>query len=112
MTLEQLSVEALRVTGNALGFVVKSLAHPERKFKVCFKFASGKFGITRLDTGVDYIVEGGSDRYDFAIAMARIRELKTEIGELTEQQTVIATRLGALTGELEGMGLGGGTNVG
>lgn len=106
MTLEQLSTEAARATGNALGFVIKSLAHPDRKFRVCFKFASGKYGITRLDTGADYLVGGGEDRYDFVIAMNRIREVKLELGELSEQKAIIETKMAELNGVLEGLAVG------
>ena len=103
MTLKELSTEAARVTGSGLGFVVKSLKHPERKFLVGFEFKSGKYGITRLDTGDDYIVEGGSDRYEFAVNMARLREVKMEMTELNDQKTLIETRLAELTGELDGV---------
>lgn len=103
MTLDQLSTEASRATGNGLGFVIKSLAHPERKFRVCFKFASGKFGITRLDTGADYLVGGDSDRYDFVIPVGRIREVKAELIELGEQKATIDARMTELTDVLEGL---------
>lgn len=107
MNLEQLSTEAGRVTGNALGFVIKSLAHPERKFRVCYKLASGKYAITRLDSGKDFLVDGSEDRYDFVIPIARIRDIKAELVELTDQKAVIDVRMTELTGVLEGL-----TNVG
>lgn len=97
MTLEQLSLEAGRATGNVLGFVIKSLAHPERKFRVCYKFASGKFGITRLDTGADYLVGGDSDRYDFVIPVARIIEVKAEMAGLTARLAELDAVMGGLT---------------
>ena len=106
MTLEQLSVAAAAATGNPLGFVIKSLAHPDRKFRVCFKFASGKYGITRLDTGTDYLVNGTEDRYDFVIPMNRIREVKAEIGELAGQKALIDARMVELNGVLEGLQVG------
>lgn len=97
MTLEQLSTEAGRATGNVLGFVIKSLAHPDRRFRVCYKFASGKFGITRLDTGSDYLVGGDSDRYDFVIPVARIIEVKAEMAEITARLAELDGMLGGLT---------------
>lgn len=103
MTLEQLSGEALRVTGNALGFVIRSQAHPDRKFRVCYKFASGKYGITRLDNGKDFLVDGGEDRYDFVIPIGRIREVKAEKAELLEQMETIQARLGELDGVMDGL---------
>lgn len=112
MTLEQLSAEATRVTGNPLGFIIKSAAHPERKFRVCFKFASGKYGITRVapagdeNVGKDYLVLGTEDRYDFVIPMGRIREVKTELSELTEQMVALETRIAELNDVLEGLAVG------
>lgn len=103
MTLLELSAEAMRATGSGLGFVIKSLAHPERKFRVCYQFTSGKFGITRLDTGKDYIVEGATDRYDFVIPVGRIREVKAALVELTEQKLVIEARLVELGIEMDGL---------
>lgn len=100
MDLNTLSAEAGRVTGNVVGFVIKSLAHPDRKFNVEAKLSGGKFAITRLDTGASYLVSGTEDRYDFAIAMARIREVKAEIVELGEQAATIAERLTVLKTEL------------
>lgn len=112
MTLEQLSTEATRATGNALGFMIKSMAHPERKFRVCYKFASGKFGITRIapagdeNVGKDYLVLGTEDRYEFVIPVARIREVKAELAELSEQKSVLETRIVELTGVLDGLAVG------
>lgn len=103
MTLEQLSTEATRATGNGLGFVIKSLAHPDRKFRVGFKFASGKYGITRLDTGKDFLVDGAEDRYDFVIPLNRINDAMTELSELADQRAVIDARMTELTGILDGV---------
>lgn len=111
MTLDQLSAEAGRATGNALGFIIKSAAHPDRKFRVCFKFASGKYGITRVapadgEVGKDYLVSGAEDRYDFVIPLNRIREVKGELNELAEQKATIDARMLELTGVLEGLAVG------
>jgi hypothetical protein len=100
MNLNQLSEQNTGLMGVAVGFVIKSLAHPERKFMVEAKLGGGKYAITRLDTGASYFVLGTEDRYEFAITAARIREVKAEIGELTEQAGVIAARLLELNGEL------------
>lgn len=112
MTLDQLSAEAARATGNPLGFVIKSLTHPDRKFRVCFKFASGKYGITRVspndeNVGKDYLVLGTEDRYDFVIPVARVREVKAELSELSEQKGIIETRMSELNSVLEGLAIGG-----
>lgn len=104
MTLNELSVEAARVTGSGLGFGIKSLAHPDRKFRVCYKMGSGKFAITRLDTGTDYFVSGSEDRYAFSVPINRIGEVRAELSELSEQKTVIETRIGELTNVLDGLG--------
>lgn len=103
MTLEQLSTAAATATGNALGFVIKSLAHPDRKFRVGYKFASGKFGITRLDNGKDFLVDGSEDRYDFVIPVGRIREVKAELANLSEQKSLIDIRMTELTTVLDGL---------
>lgn len=100
MNLNTLSAQAGEILGNTVGFMIKSLAHPDRKFKVEAKLGNGKFAITRIDTGVNYFVLGDEDRYDFAVTMARLREVKAEIAELSEQAKTIAVRLGTLKGEL------------
>jgi hypothetical protein len=101
MNLIDLSSTYMGETGNPVGFVVKSLSHPDRRYKVEFFLAdSGKFAITRLGTGEGYLVKGSEDRYEFAVSMARIREIKAEIGELTEQTAVINDRLSFLKTEL------------
>lgn len=107
MTLNDLSAEAGRVLGSTVGFMIKSLAHPDRKFKVEALLTSGKFAITRLDTGASYLVAGTEDRYDFSISMARVREVKAEIGELSEQVETINARLGTLKTELGTFGVPG-----
>jgi hypothetical protein len=112
MTLNELSAEVARATGNGLGFIIKSATHPERKFRVCFKFASGKYGITRVapvgdeNVGKDYLVLGSEDRYDFVVPIGRIREVKAELGELAEQKALIDARMVELTGVLDGMAAG------
>ncbi len=83
MDLNSLSSAALTATGSGVGFVIKSLAHPERKFVVEAKLSNGKFAIVRLDTGASYMVLGTEYRYDFAMTFARISEIKAEISELT-----------------------------
>lgn len=103
MTLEQLSTEVANTTGNPLGFVIKSQA-TGRKFRVCYKLASGKFAITRLDDGKDYLVNGTENRYDFDVPIARIREAKAELAELIEQKAVLDARMTELNGVLEGVG--------
>lgn len=100
MNLDTLSAEYGRATGKTVGFVIKSLAHPERKFKVEAKLTSGQYGITRLDTGKSYLVLGTEDRYSFVIPMTRVTEVKAEIVELSEQATTIAERLTTLKAEL------------
>ena len=104
MTLQQLSAQSVGLWLGAMGFVIKSLAHPQRKFKVEAMLASGKFVITRLDTGSNYFVLGTEDRYEFAVTAARIREVKAEIVELEDQAVTIATRLIELNGELGAIG--------
>ncbi len=104
MTLKELSVASVGMGLGAVGFVIKSLAHPERKFKVEAMLGNGKFAITRIDTGANYFVLGTEDRYEFAVTVARIREVKAEIGELTEQAATIAARLTELKGELGTIG--------
>ena|ERR1700676_1957211 len=100
MNLNQLSTESNRVTGSFTGFIIKSLAHPDRKFRVESKLSTGKFAITRLDTNSSYLVLGTEDRYEFAIPMGRILEVKTQVAELEEQAASIATRLITLKEEL------------
>lgn len=104
MNLNTLSGQYGELAGKTVGFVIKSLAHPDRKFKVEAKLGNGKFAITRLDTGDSYLVMGTEDRYEFAITMARIREVKAEIVELEEQSATIAARLVTLNGELGAVG--------
>lgn len=104
MNLIDLSAEYGRVAGTTLGFTVKSLAHPERKFKVEALLGNGKYAITRLDTNASYFVAGTEDRYDFVVSMARVRALKAEIVELSEQAATINARLGVLTTELGSLG--------
>ncbi len=95
-------------TGSPLGFVVKSLSHPDRKYKVEYFLAdSGKYAITRLGTGEGYLVKGTEDRYEFAVSMARIREVKAEIAELGDQAGVITERLSILKNELVAFGIVG-----
>lgn len=96
MNLVTLSAQNLATTGNALGFVIKSLAHPERKFKVEAKLTSGKFVITRFDNNESYMVLGTEDRYEMAVTAARLTEVKLEVGQLLEQRTIIADRLAEL----------------
>lgn len=103
MNLEQLSTEALNATGSGLGFVIKSLAHPDRKFRVAYKMPSGKFAITRLDNGRDFFVDGSEDRYEFVIPVARIREVKATLVELSEQKATIDARMTELTSILDGL---------
>lgn len=100
MNLNTLSEESGRTTGSIAGFVIKSLAHPDRRFRVEAKLSNGKFAITRLDTGASYFVLGSEDRYEFAMPMTRIREVKQEIAELDEQAATIAARLSELKIEL------------
>jgi hypothetical protein len=100
MNLDTLSEQYGDVAGKTLGFVIKSLAHPERKYTVEAKLTNGQYAIVRLGTGSSYLVSGTEDRYDFAVSMARIREVKTEIGELESQAASIAARLFVLNGEL------------
>lgn len=113
MNLNKLSQTVLAATGTGLGFVIKSLEHPERKYRVCFKFPSGQFGITRLDSGIkagakkDFIVDGSADRYDFVIPMSRVKEVYSERTELMEQQTTINARIAELDAIVDGVeGLG------
>lgn len=106
MNLKELSEQNVTLMGSPTGFVIKSLAHPERKFKVEALLANGKFAITRLDTGANYFVSGTEDRYEFAVTVARIREVKAEIVELEEQATTIGARLTELKGELGTLGGG------
>lgn len=109
MTLEQLSANAFRATGNGLGFVIKSLAHPDRKFRVCYKMGSGKYAITRVapagddNIGKDYLVSGSEDRYDFAVPVGRLAEIREELAELGEQKGAIEVRMTELTTVLEGL---------
>lgn len=102
MTLNELAVEHTKLMGIGLGFVIKSL-ETGNKFTVAHKFVSGKFGISRLDTGKDYIVEGDSDRYDFVVGLGTIKEAKVELAELAEQKATIEARMGTLTGVLNGI---------
>ncbi len=100
MNLNTLSETAMSIGLGAVGFVVKSVAHPDRKYSVDFKMPNGKFAITRLSDGSNYFVGGLEDRYEFAIPVARISELKSEMSELIEQKEVILARLGTIAGEL------------
>jgi hypothetical protein len=104
MNLNELSTQNVGLVGSPVGFVIKSLAHPDRKFKVEAKLGNGKFAITRIDTGANYFVLGTEDRYEFAVTVARIREVKAEIVELEEQAGTIAERLTELKGELGTLG--------
>ncbi len=104
MNLKDLSAANVGLMGSAVGFVIKSLAHPDRKFKVEALLGNGKFAITRLDTGANYFVLGTEDRYEFAVTVARIREVKAEIVELEDQAGAIAARLLELKGELGTIG--------
>ena len=98
MNLIELSAEAGRVIGKSLGFVVKSVAHPERKYKVEALLSTGEFVITRLgDGGKSYFVEGGDqDRYDFSIPMSRVSDLIAEKASLTERLNVVTDELSTL----------------
>jgi hypothetical protein len=97
MNLIELSAEAGRVTGKGLGFVVKSIAHPERKYKVEALLGNGEFVITRLgDGGKSYFVGGDQDRYDFSIPMARVSDLIAEKATLTERLSVVTSELSTL----------------
>lgn len=104
MNLKELSTQSLALGLGAVGFVIKSLAHPDRKFKVEALLGNGKFAITRIDTGANYFVSGTEDRYEFAVTMARIRELKEEKTELAEQAATIAARIVELDVELGAVG--------
>lgn len=104
MNLNTLSEQNTGLTGSPVGFVIKSLAHPDRKFTVEAKLANGKYAITRIGTGQNFFVLGTEDRYDFAVTVARIREVKAEIVELEEQAGTIAARLTELKGELGTIG--------
>ncbi len=105
MNLNVLSAESVAAGLGAVGFVIKSLAHPDRKFTVMTAFPDGKFGIVRLDTGLSYLVAGTEDRYAFAMPIARITELRSEYKELVEQADTISARLGVVTGELGSFGI-------
>jgi hypothetical protein len=107
MTLDQLSQEAALATGSGIGFNILSLAHRERKFTVAAGPIGGKYVIVRCDTGNSYLVAGTEDRYDMATNMTRVREVKSEIVELTEQGATISERLAALNEELGSFGLVG-----
>jgi hypothetical protein len=107
MTLDQLSQEAALATGSGIGFNILSLAHPERKFTVAAGPIGGKYVIVRLDTGNSYLVAGTEDRYDASTNMARIREVKSEIAELTERAVTISERMAVLNEELGSFGLVG-----
>ncbi len=98
MNLIDLSAEAGRVTGKSLGFTIKSLAYPERKFLVEAVVSGGKFAITRLDTGKSYFVAGTEDRYDFVVAMSRISELMSEKAHLIEALADVTAELTSLGG--------------
>ncbi len=99
MNLNTLSADALSASGSGIGFYIKSVAHPDRKFLVETKLANGKFVITRLDTGANYFVLGTEDRYELAVSFARISEVRAEIGELT-------ARIAELEGTLCEYGIG------
>ncbi len=108
MNLNMLSKTVLGATGSGLGFVIKSLKNPERHYRVCFKFPTGMYGITRIDLGVkvgakkDFIVSGIEDRYDFVIPMSRVKEVFSEKTELLDQKSVIDARLIELDSILDG----------
>jgi hypothetical protein len=108
MNLNNLSNTVSSATGSGLGFVIKSLAHPERRYRVCFKFRSGLYGITRIDSGAgakkDFIVSGLEDRYDFAIPMNRVREVYSERTELLDQKATIESRILELDAIIDGVG--------
>lgn len=108
MNLNTLSGEYAATTGGKIvGFVVRSVRHSDRTYKVEAKLGNGKFAITRVETGESYFVDGTEDRYTFAISLARVRELKGEIVELEEQAATIAARLSTLTTELGDIGIAG-----
>jgi len=94
MNLDTLATEALRVTGSGVGFYIKSVAYPDRKFLVESKLTSGKYAITRLDTGISYLVLSTEDRYEMAISFARLTEVRAEIGELTARIAELQGTLG------------------
>ncbi len=100
MNLNTLSAQNNETMGSKVGFVIKSLAHPDRKFKVEALLASGKFAITRIDTGASYFVSGTEDRYEFAVTLARVREVQAEKSELMEQLETIKARVAELDGQL------------
>jgi len=104
MTLNELSASAATVLGNKFGFVIKSLAHPERKFRVGYKMdGSGQYAITRLDTGEDMFVKGDADRYDFVVPVARVRTLKADKDEITAQIATLQTRLTEIDNAINGL---------
>lgn len=108
MKLNELSATAETVLGSGIGFIVKSLAHPDRKYRVCYKMAgSGKFAITRLDSGEDFLVTGDADRYDFVVPVARIRQLKTDKEALLVDLGTIQARIAEIDNAMGGL-----TNVG
>lgn len=107
MTLTQLATEFAAATGSTgLGFIIKS-TESGNKFTVDYKFASGKFAITRLDNGKNFVVDGSLERYELASTIGSIREMVAEVAELKEQKTVIEGRLATLTSELGSVGFVG-----
>lgn len=108
MKLNELSATAETVLGSGIGFVVKSLAHPDRKYRVCYKMAgSGKFAITRLDTGEDFLVTGDADRYDFVVPVARVRTLKADKDSLLVDLATINGRIAEIDNAINGLTGGG-----
>lgn len=104
MNLNELSAAAAGVLGAGVGFVVKSIAHPERKFRVCFKMpGSGKYAITRLDSGEDFLVTGDADRYDFVVPVARVRTLKADKDQLLIEKATIETRIADIDSAMQGI---------
>lgn len=110
MNLMQLSAAANDATGKSVGFVVKSLKNPERKYLVGYMSPiTGKFIITRLDTKEDFVVAADADRYELVVSLARLKAVKSEIKELTERQVEINERLSELQvecGELSDINVG------
>lgn len=108
MNLKTLSNTVKEATGEGMGFVIKSLTHTDRRYRVCYKLPSGQFVITRIDSGAgakkDFIVSGSEDRYDFVVPMSRIEEVYGERAELLDQKATIDERIANLNAILEGVG--------
>lgn len=104
MKLNELADAAAGVLGAGSGFIFKSLVHPERKFRACYKMpGSGKWAITRLDTGLDSLVDGDADRYDFVVPVARVRTLIADKNELLAQKVTIETRIADIDSAMQGL---------